>query len=245
MLNWTNTMLTEMENGKKQILGHSLTWETWGTKTYYHWYGVILCTVEKSGDRFVKSFPSTMQTLKEAEVVTGYSTLEQAHESILECFRTGKHYFRNLAERIKADNDAAHKEQEEEKEKYYHLEPSQLTPDHNILYADILSVRALNVLKQAKISTLRELSHLQRSDFAKFRNCGNQTIGELENLLTKVGLTWGMKQYVDSIKLTTLIDKLQTQLSKHPEYADRMVYFDQLHINGSLSIMGKDALELS
>lgn len=230
-----------MENGKKQILGHPLVWDTWGAKTYYYWYGVLLCTVEEKDGKYIKSFPHTMQTLKESEVVAEYSTLEQAHETTLEYFKTGKFFFKNLEAQIKEKNDAAREEQEAEKAKYYHLEIADLTPDHNLLYADILSVRSLNILKQAGISTLKELSHLQRSDFAKFRNCGNQTIGELENLLTKVGLTWGMKdsQYVDSVTLSALIEKLQAQLKEHPEYADRMVYFDALHINGKLTESGK------
>lgn len=234
-----------MENGKKQILGHPLTWETWGTKTYYHWYGMPLCTVEaKDFGKVILSPGKAIETLQVAD--TEHYTIEQVHEIILNFFKFYKEYFKNLAEKIKADNDAAREEQEAEKAKYYHLEIAELTPDHNLLYADILSVRSLNILKQTGISTLKELSHLQRSDFAKFRNCGNQTIGELENLLTKVGLTWGMKdsQYVDSVTLSALIEKLQMQLKEHPEYADRMVYFDALHINGNLSESGKN-LELN
>lgn len=233
-----------MKNGKKQILGHPLTWDTWGTKTYYHWYSVLICAVEQMGNKYIITFKKTPDASKEYKY--RYNTLEQAHESVLKSFQNHKNFFKNLAEEIKAKNDAAREKQEAEKAKYYHLEIADLTPDHNLLYADILSVRSLNILKQAGISTLKELSHLQRSDFAKFRNCGNQTIGELENLLTKVGLTWGMKdsQYVDSVTLSALIEKLQTQLKEHPEYADRMVYFDALHINGNLTESGKN-LELN
>ena len=56
----------------------------------------------------------------------------------------------------------------------------------------VLSIRAWNVLKCAKISTLRELAQYDRADLMKFRNFGNKTIAEIENVLAEKGLTFGM-----------------------------------------------------
>lgn len=222
--------------GKVNRLGHPLTWIKHGTTKYYHWYGELLCTVELKDGKYVKSFPPSMQTLKVAEVVTEYDTLKQAHETILEYFKTGKFFFKNLEVQIKEKNDAKCKERETEKAKYYHLELDDLTPEHDLLYADILSTRALNLLKAARVRTLKELAKRQRADIAKYRNCGRKSLDELEKLLNRVGLTWGMK---DSITLSTLIEKLQSQLKEHPEYANRMVYFDALHIDGTLTTSGQ------
>ena len=54
-----------------------------------------------------------------------------------------------------------------------------------------LSVRALNCLKAANVSTLGELIRFQKSELLKFRNFGKKSLTELDDLLDKHGLTFG------------------------------------------------------
>jgi DNA-directed RNA polymerase subunit alpha len=55
-----------------------------------------------------------------------------------------------------------------------------------------LSVRALNCLKTSDIDTLADLVKLQRNDLMKFRNFGKKSLTELDELLTKHNLAFGM-----------------------------------------------------
>lgn len=55
-----------------------------------------------------------------------------------------------------------------------------------------LSVRALNCLRSADIETLGELVTLNKNDLLKFRNFGKKSLTELEELLTNMGLMFGM-----------------------------------------------------
>ena len=55
-----------------------------------------------------------------------------------------------------------------------------------------LSVRALNCLKAAEVDTLGELVKFHRSDLLKFRNCGKKSLTELDELLERNGLAFGM-----------------------------------------------------
>ncbi len=55
-----------------------------------------------------------------------------------------------------------------------------------------LSVRALNCLKAADVETLGELVQYNKSDLMKFRNFGKKSMSELEELVEKKGLTFGM-----------------------------------------------------
>jgi len=55
-----------------------------------------------------------------------------------------------------------------------------------------LSVRALNCLKAADVETLGELVGYNKSDLMKFRNFGKKSMTELEKLVDKKGLTFGM-----------------------------------------------------
>lgn len=55
-----------------------------------------------------------------------------------------------------------------------------------------LSVRALNCLKAAEVDTLGELVTYHRSDLLKFRNFGKKSLTELDELLEKNGLAFGM-----------------------------------------------------
>ncbi len=55
-----------------------------------------------------------------------------------------------------------------------------------------LSVRALNCLKAADVDTLGELVQYNKSDLMKFRNFGKKSMTELEKLVDKKGLTFGM-----------------------------------------------------
>ena len=55
-----------------------------------------------------------------------------------------------------------------------------------------LSVRALNCLKCAEVETLAELVVFNKNDLLKFRNFGKKSLTELEELLTSLGLSFGM-----------------------------------------------------
>ena len=55
-----------------------------------------------------------------------------------------------------------------------------------------LSVRALNCLKAAEVDTLGELVHFHRNDLLKFRNFGKKSLTELDELLERNGLAFGM-----------------------------------------------------
>ncbi len=55
-----------------------------------------------------------------------------------------------------------------------------------------LSVRALNCLKAAEVDTLGDLVKFNKNDLLKFRNFGKKSLTELEDLLTTMGLNFGM-----------------------------------------------------
>ena len=55
-----------------------------------------------------------------------------------------------------------------------------------------LSVRALNCLKAADVDTLGQLVSFHRSDLLKFRNFGKKSLTELDEVLEKYNLTFGM-----------------------------------------------------
>ena len=55
-----------------------------------------------------------------------------------------------------------------------------------------LSVRALNCLKSAEVETLGELVGYNKNDLLKFRNFGKKSLSELDELLEKLHLSFGM-----------------------------------------------------
>lgn len=55
-----------------------------------------------------------------------------------------------------------------------------------------LSVRALNCLKSAEVETLGELVVFNKTDLLKFRNFGKKSLTELDDLLAKLNLSFGM-----------------------------------------------------
>ena len=55
-----------------------------------------------------------------------------------------------------------------------------------------LSVRALNCLKSAEVETLGELVVFNKNDLLKFRNFGKKSLSELDELLEKYNLSFGM-----------------------------------------------------
>jgi len=55
-----------------------------------------------------------------------------------------------------------------------------------------LSVRALNCLKAADVETLGELVRYQKNDLLKFRNFGKKSLTELDELLERLNLNFGM-----------------------------------------------------
>lgn len=55
-----------------------------------------------------------------------------------------------------------------------------------------LSVRAFNCLKAAKINSLSELVQYEQEDLMKFRNFGQKSLSEIDQILTERGLQFGM-----------------------------------------------------
>ncbi len=55
-----------------------------------------------------------------------------------------------------------------------------------------LSVRAFNCLKAAKINSLSELVQYDQEDLMKFRNFGQKSLSEIEQVLSERGLYFGM-----------------------------------------------------
>ncbi|HMO61849.1 MAG TPA: DNA-directed RNA polymerase subunit alpha [Ferruginibacter sp.] len=55
-----------------------------------------------------------------------------------------------------------------------------------------LSVRAFNCLKAAKINSLSELVQYEQEDLMKFRNFGQKSLSEIEQVLQERGLGFGM-----------------------------------------------------
>lgn len=55
-----------------------------------------------------------------------------------------------------------------------------------------LSVRALNCLKAAEVDTVADLVSYSKADLMKFRNFGKKSLTELEDVVAKLGLAFGM-----------------------------------------------------
>jgi DNA-directed RNA polymerase subunit alpha len=55
-----------------------------------------------------------------------------------------------------------------------------------------LSVRALNCLKAAEVETVADLVSYSKADLMKFRNFGKKSLTELEDVVAKLGLAFGM-----------------------------------------------------
>lgn len=55
-----------------------------------------------------------------------------------------------------------------------------------------LSVRALNCLKAANIDTFADLVSLQRNELMKFRNFGKKSLNEIDTLVERLKLSFGM-----------------------------------------------------
>jgi DNA-directed RNA polymerase subunit alpha len=55
-----------------------------------------------------------------------------------------------------------------------------------------LSVRSSNCLKAADIKTLEDLVQKSEADMLKYRNFGRKSLSELQGILDKLGLQFGM-----------------------------------------------------
>ena len=81
----------------------------------------------------------------------------------------------------------------EEKEAVVDEETLQLRKVLNTPLEDLeLSVRAFNCLKAAKINSLSELVQYEQEDLMKFRNFGQKSLSEIEQVLNERGLGFGM-----------------------------------------------------
>jgi len=81
----------------------------------------------------------------------------------------------------------------EEKETVIDEETMQLRKTLNTPLEDLeLSVRAFNCLKAAKINSLSELVQYTQEELMKFRNFGQKSLSEIEQVLNERGLGFGM-----------------------------------------------------
>ena len=87
-------------------------------------------------------------------------------------------------------------EQETKEEKKEDLVDEQTLQLRKVLKTPLedldLSVRAFNCLKAAKINSLSELVQYEQEDLMKFRNFGQKSLAEIEQVLTERGLHFGM-----------------------------------------------------
>ena len=64
-----------------------------------------------------------------------------------------------------------------------------------------LSVRAFNCLKAAEIDTFADLVSYSRQELMKFRNFGRKSLNEIDLLVDKMNLTFGMDVSKYNIKV--------------------------------------------
>ena len=71
-----------------------------------------------------------------------------------------------------------------------------------------LSVRALNCLKAANIETFADLVSHQRAELIRFRNFGKKSMNEIDVLMDRVKLNFGMdvSKYNIEVKKKTEVD---------------------------------------
>ncbi len=79
-----------------------------------------------------------------------------------------------------------------------------------------LSVRAFNCLKAAKINSLSELVQYEQEDLMKFRNFGQKSLAEIEQVLGERGLHFGMDlQKLGLIKTNVIKSKLTDSVNRN------------------------------
>lgn len=72
-----------------------------------------------------------------------------------------------------------------------------------------LSIRTKNLLRNAGINTLQDLSSYTKSDLMKFRNFGRSSLVELEDLMLKNNLSFGTVESIKSDNTQTLQNALE------------------------------------
>ena len=90
-----------------------------------------------------------------------------------------------------------------------------------------LSIRTKNLLRNAGINTLQDLSSYTKSDLMKFRNFGRSSLVELEDLMLKNNLSFGTVETIKSDNSQTLqnaleqIEKLEAEKKELLEALER------------------------
>ncbi|MDD5449531.1 MAG: DNA-directed RNA polymerase subunit alpha [Candidatus Omnitrophica bacterium] len=90
-------------------------------------------------------------------------------------------------------------------------EEPQETPEEVELYEKLslpiseleLSVRSTNCLKEARIKTIGDLVKKSELEMLKYRNFGKKSLGEINKILTSMGLSLGMKFDEEKLKKFT------------------------------------------
>lgn len=110
-----------------------------------------------------------------------------------------------------------------------------------------LSIRTKNILRNAGIDTLQELTACTKSDLMKFRKFGRTSLEELENLMLKNGLSFRMDE-IESIRTDNTqtlanalqqIEKLEAENREVVNMLDRILDGDSVNIPGIESLLQK------
>ena len=74
------------------------------------------------------------------------------------------------------------------------------------------TTRVLNILKEAEIETMEQLSTWTEPELRKFRNCGNNSIGKIKEALAKHGLSLADERHKPNF-VPQYIDELQRKMA--------------------------------
>jgi DNA-directed RNA polymerase subunit alpha len=114
-------------------------------------------------------------------------------DALKEAARILIYHFSLFADTEKMTEELEVKVKEESGYVDYDDDTAQLSQLLNTKLSDMdLSVRALNCLKTSEIDVMADLVKLQRNDLMKFRNFGKKSLTELDELLAKHNLYFGM-----------------------------------------------------
>lgn len=104
-----------------------------------------------------------------------------------------------------------------------------------------LSIRTKNLLRNAGINTLQDLSSYTKSDLMKFRNFGRSSLVELEDLMLKNNLSFGTVESIKSDNTQTLQNALEQIEKLEAEKKELLEALENLTEYGST---GEDAVEM-
>ena len=93
-----------------------------------------------------------------------------------------------------------------------------------------LSIRTKNLLINAGIDTLQELTSYTKSDLMKFRNFGRSSLVELEDLMLKNNLSFGTVESIKSDNTQTLQNALEQIEKLEAEKKELVSFLEKLYV---------------